>query len=65
LQAWGGDVRAEETADAALSTASDEGDEAMIDALADAAYAENLGPVPSSGGRSKKAKVRPGTAPRA
>ena len=58
---FGGDVRAEDAAEASLSP----DDEDTIDALADAAYAENLGPVPTAGGaaRSRKGKVRPGVAP--
>lgn len=59
---FGGDMRAEETAEASVSTA----DEDAMDTLADAAYAENFGPVPTvpgSGGRSRKGRVRPGTAP--
>lgn len=59
---FGGDVRAEETAEASLSPAEEDD----LDTLADAAYAENLGPVPTAAapsGRSKKSRVRPGTAP--
>ena len=64
LANFGGDMRAEEAAEASPPAS----DEDALDTLADAAYAENFGPVPTvpaSDGRSKKGKVRPGTAPRA
>jgi hypothetical protein len=55
-------MRAEEAAEASPPVS----DEDALDTLADAAYAENFGPVPTApaaGGRSRKGKVRPGTAP--
>lgn len=58
----GADVRAEEAAEASPPAGEDTSADDMS-TLADAAYAENFGPVPTPAKKSRKRKVPPGVAP--